>query len=403
MSSRRFPWLPVAVWEFYRTVSRKDFLVSILLAPVLAVGLGFFMAWIEKAESDRVRRVAVAWTGAEERSESLPPLEGFEWVAVSGEEATRAALERSVEGREVEAALLLSPRYAFDGQGELILRRLDPSWKRRLEGHLTAEARRQRAEVRGITASELERFDAPIELAETSPLPDAGARGQEKLVAEILAFLLMMSIFVTGAYMGIGITGEKQARVTEVIVSAIPPQAWIDGKMAAYATIGFLQASLWGLAGLGFVLFSPWNLSADLGGSIAAVAVAYSLLGLAFYAALFAFIYATIKDLQSTSKFQAYLYFLPLLPLFIAEPALENPEAAYIVVLSLLPPFSPILMPMRAAIGGASIWEILGGLLLLSLALYFMLRAAGQAFRIGMLMYGKDVSLPELVRWARES
>jgi hypothetical protein len=30
-----------------------------------------------------------------------------------------------------------------------------------------------------------------------------------------------------------------------------------------------------------------------------------------------------------------------------------------------------------------------------------MRRAAGAAFRIGMLMYGKEISLPELWRWAR--
>ena len=112
---------------------------------------------------------------------------------------------------------------------------------------------------------------------------------------------------------------------------------------------------------------------------------------------------ATIKDLQSTSKFQAYLILLPVTPFLFLDGILESPDALWAVVLSLVPFFSPILMPTRIALGATATWEVWVSLAVLVVSTHFMRLAAGHAFRIGMLMYGKDLSLPELVRWAKES
>lgn len=402
MSSPRFPWWPVAVWEFYRTVMRKDFLLSILLMPVIAVGVGVFTAWLEDREAGRAKRVAVAWTDASAGAPDLPALEGFEWVPLEGDSARREAIQARLESKDLEGALLLPARFAFEGGAELLVRRLDSRWKRSLERHLTAAARVQRAAERGLTNTDLEALDAPVTLAESSPLPQPSGRGERIVGVAVLVFLLA-TIFITGAYMGVGITGEKQARVTEVIVSAVSPQAWIDGKILAYTAIGLMQTGIWGLSGALFAVFSAWAFPVSLKLAFLPIAFAYTALGLFFYTCLFACIYATIKDLQSTSKFQAYLYFLPLIPMIVLEPTLSNPEELYVVILSLLPPFSPMLMPMRVALGGAAVWEIVVGLVLLAAATYGTRRLAGQAFRIGMLMYGKELSLPELLRWAKES
>jgi ABC-2 type transport system permease protein len=71
------------------------------------------------------------------------------------------------------------------------------------------------------------------------------------------------------------------------------------------------------------------------------------------------------------------------------------------MALSQLPLFSPMLVPARFAIGGIQVWELVLSFALLLAGFHFMRRAAGAAFRIGMLMYGKEISLPELWRWSK--
>ena len=56
---------------------------------------------------------------------------------------------------------------------------------------------------------------------------------------------------------------------------------------------------------------------------------------------------------------------------------------------------------MRIALGQAPSWQIATGLVLLAATVWWMRGVAGTAFRVGMLMYGKDLNLPELMRLAK--
>jgi ABC-2 type transport system permease protein len=89
--------------------------------------------------------------------------------------------------------------------------------------------------------------------------------------------------------------------------------------------------------------------------------------------------------------------------MFFVDSAIENPDAPWVVALSQVPFFSPMLLPTRPAVGGVSSWEIPVAIGLLVVAAYLLRRAAGAAFRIAMLMYGKELTLPELIRWAKQS
>jgi ABC-2 type transport system permease protein len=91
-----------------------------------------------------------------------------------------------------------------------------------------------------------------------------------------------------------------------------------------------------------------------------------------------------------------------VIPFIFIETILERPESLFSIVLSWIPFFSPMLMPARIALKAAPTWEWMGALLVLIAATHFMRLMAGTAFRVGMLMYGKEVNLPELLRWAKE-
>lgn len=406
MSERRNEWMPVAIWELNRMLRRKDFLVSVLLTPVIALSVGLIVRWVKDRQAHQENRIAVVRSvhlGApgDTTASPLPPLERFTWVPKSGLEANPEALKAAIERREVDGAVILAADFADSGKVAILVRRESPGWKKKVVPVLQEEVRRLRAATRGLGREDLAKIDAPIAIEEELASSRTRTTKGDRLAALLSVVLVMMSIFISGSYLNIGITGEKQSRMTEVIVSAISPQSWIDGKIVAYTLIGLVQVLLWAASGFVIMLFFTRVMPPQMNVGLLAVFMLFTLLGLTFYTALYAVIAATIKDLQSTQKFQAYLFFLPMIPWLFVEPAIETPDAPWIAAVSLLPPFAPMLMPMRVAVSGAAPWEPIAALIGLVIASWFMRLAAGHAFRIGMLMYGKELTLPELVRWAK--
>jgi ABC-2 type transport system permease protein len=398
MSEPPRAWWIVASWELRRTLRRVDFIVSVLLTPALVLGALAGTAWLEQRSRNRIHTIVVA---GDRDLPKLYPLQGVRWVEVGPAETQRAALLRAVRERRYDGVLFVPADLATGGRPELVVRREIPRVQRRIAEFLSTAAREQRAAASGLDSVALARLDAKVELAVT-PV-DAQARGSraDRMVAIVLMFLVVTVTFVAGSYAMIGISAEKQARVTEVVVSAIPAQAWMDGKILAYSVLGLITGFVWSLSGVWLLMSTMPTVPSSINLTTAAASVLYGTLGFALYVAFFAGVMATLKDFHSAAKLQGDFLILPILPVFLLSPILESPEAAFATVVSLIPLFSPTLMPMRIALGQVPAWQIVLGLLLLAGAVWGMRRVAGMAFRIGMLMYGKDVNLPEIIRLAK--
>ena len=93
---------------------------------------------------------------------------------------------------------------------------------------------------------------------------------------------------------------------------------------------------------------------------------------------------------------------LPLVvPIIILPAVVETPGSTWVVVLSQVPFFSPILMTVRIAVEAARTWEIVTSVALLVASVAIVARVAGRIYRLGILMKGKSPNLPELIRWIR--
>jgi ABC-2 type transport system permease protein len=69
--------------------------------------------------------------------------------------------------------------------------------------------------------------------------------------------------------------------------------------------------------------------------------------------------------------------------------------------MTMIPLWSPMLMPMRYVLGGATLGEVAISLGILLVSTVLVVRAAAKIYRIGVLMYGKRPSARELIRWLR--
>lgn len=379
----------VAAWEFRRYFKWKD----------QAIGLGFFLlvsilafgASIVGGTKGRTVTVALAGIDVE-----APAHGRLRFVTAPEDGPLRLAALRS---GDVAGVLVRRP----DGGYELTVEK-DPRYLVELEAVLEEISRREKLRDAGLSEEDLERILQSTDVAVRFVDPEKERRGlAEKIAAGVFIVILLMAIFTSMAYLLTGITGEKQLRVTEAVVSAITPQAWIDGKIlgiAAYSVVsvgnlvvGGLVLALAARLGTGFSLPS----AAVRPGVLLALAL-FSVLGLLLWNAFFAAVASTIDDPNTSAR--SSLLFLPLLPVLMSLAVLRDPDSPLSIGLAVFPLTSAPALPIRLVLSDPGLLEIAAAVALLIVAIAFFRRLAGRIFEIGILLYGKEPTLPEIARWA---
>ena len=204
-----------------------------------------------------------------------------------------------------------------------------------------------------------------------------------------------------------GITGEKQQRVTEQVVSAIPPQRWVDGKIIGLAGVAIVNALVTALAFATFVIVLvvfvrrvPLTLGFERP-LLVPLLVLLPLLGFALWFTLLAAISATIDDPHTSTK--GSLLMLPVIPVVIAFTLFSRADSAVAQFFAVFPFTSSTVLPVRLLLADVAAWEVPLALVLLVGTIWLLRRAAGKIFAVGMLMYGKEPTLRETLRWVREA
>ena len=84
-----------------------------------------------------------------------------------------------------------------------------------------------------------------------------------------------------------------------------------------------------------------------------------------------------------------------------APPIAGQPNGMLATVMSLIPPFTPVLMLLRQAMpDGVPVWQPWVGLAGAVVFAVGTVWAASRIFRVAILMQGKPPRLAEMVRWA---
>jgi len=103
------------------------------------------------------------------------------------------------------------------------------------------------------------------------------------------------------------------------------------------------------------------------------------------------------KDAQSLS-FPAM--FPMMIPMFVMMPVLKEPLSNFSTIISLIPPFTPMIMTLRLAspvtIPFWQPWAGLGGVFLFTLLVVW---AGARIFRAAILMQGVPLKFSNIMRW----
>ena len=177
------------------------------------------------------------------------------------------------------------------------------------------------------------------------------------------------------------------------------------GKIIGIGCVGLTQYAIW--IAFALLLTTVGAAYLGLGGVITAIPPAtffyfilFYLLGYFLYATLYAGIGAVCTTEQEAQQSQFPIIAMLIVPLLLITMIIKNPDGPPSTILSLIPFFSPMLMFLRINVGTPSIGQILGSIALLLATIVVMIWLVARIFRVGLLMYGKKPSLPEVLRWA---
>jgi ABC-2 type transport system permease protein len=71
------------------------------------------------------------------------------------------------------------------------------------------------------------------------------------------------------------------------------------------------------------------------------------------------------------------------------------------VILSLIPPCTPIVMFLRITVLTPPVWQIALSILLTALTTAGVMWVSARIYRVGILMYGKRPTVRDIVAWMR--
>lgn len=82
---------------------------------------------------------------------------------------------------------------------------------------------------------------------------------------------------------------------------------------------------------------------------------------------------------------------------------INNPNSALAIAASLFPATAPIVMILRMGSEMPPAWQFAASIAIMILSILGILWVSTRLYRVGILMYGKRATLPEIVRWIRYS
>jgi ABC-2 type transport system permease protein len=104
---------------------------------------------------------------------------------------------------------------------------------------------------------------------------------------------------------------------------------------------------------------------------------------------------------QEAQQSSGIISIVAVLPIVFASYFITNPGSAFTIGSSYIPPLTPFMMIIRLGTGSVEMPEIIYTTILMIISCWFMLKISGKIFRTAVLLYGKKVTIREVLRWIR--
>ncbi|HVT45086.1 MAG TPA: ABC transporter permease [Thermoanaerobaculia bacterium] len=414
--------IPILRREYLSRIMTKSFWIATAMFPLLAVAftvLPPIMAAKSKSSIDPI--VIVDLVG-----DYFPVLAGTDEKEVEGTRAPlqldqgggepREAIERRLniraEAGEIQGYVII------DGEtlrsGDLVFHARNPSsaigadW---LRNSLRRSMIKYRLLREGVAGPQIEAAITGISFGIEKATNDPKKK-ESGLAAFFMSFGLVMFIYFAlilyGIYVLRGVLEEKSNRIVEIMVSSVKPFDMMLGKILGIGAVGLTQITIWVLFSL--LITAPQvatvlAISKEFVPAVNAQALiffpVYFVLGYFLYATIYAGIGSMFNTDEEAQQLAGVAQLFLVIPMMVLLPVIKDPNGGLATGLSLFPFFTPILMYLRITIETPPAWQIGLSIVIMVATILLMVWLVSKIYRVGILMYGKKPTIPELVRWLR--
>jgi ABC-2 type transport system permease protein len=404
--------------EYIERVRTKAFVIGTILGPILMAALMVVPMLAARSKSKPLRIAVVDWTGelrgSVEQALSEAKDDGrrrfdVQPAAADSPEAAEAAFKKAVLDKSLDGYLSLPKDAVRTAKASYYGRNVSNfSDLRTLERTVSGVLVTRRLTSAGLDPARVNDLTRALDM-KTIRLSEQGERedrGAAMVLAMILLVILYVGILMWGQTVMTSVIEEKSSRVVEVMAAGVPSTTLLMGKLLGVGAAGLTQFLVWALSLL-LVSLASGSLGAtdmpEVTPLVLVSFVVFYLLGFFFYASLYAAIGAAVNTVQEAQSFVLPVV-LPIVLAMVCWPAvMQSPDGTLAFTVSMIPGMSPLIMFLRIVVLTPPMWQILLSVALLVLGILGVVWFAARVYRVGILMYGKRPTFPEIVRWVRHS
>ena len=427
--------------EYIQVVKKKSFIIGIFLTPVLMAGFMLLPAWLAQKKSTSSEMMAVldnSGTGMGERfAESLETykLEDSDepyyivkniFNVEPGDSVMFKTLDDSlkteISDKKLKYFLVIKPQPQLSDDSVYVVTNSD---------NFTSIGRFEYRLSNLISAVKLEQtnvnlpVDSVLKLTRRIDLQTQNSKGEAvpflvKYFGGLIFVMIMFGMIITyGSLVMRSVIEEKNSRIMEVLVSSVSPFQLMLGKITGLGAATFTQVAIWVLVGVG-IFFVSGSASLDISSDITRLVfnpmvvvffVLFMIVGYLLYSTIFALIGSIVNNEKEAQSFIFPITMSLILPVMVGMHIIQEPNSTLSLALSYIPFFAPTTMMMRIIFLAPTVTEysLFSGILGESILSFIILVSStmiiiwltAKIFRVGILMYGKRPTLPEIVKWIK--
>ena len=223
-------------------------------------------------------------------------------------------------------------------------------------------------------------------------------------IAGIMFFFVVMT---SGGYLMQAVVEEKENRTMEIVITSVTPVQLMTGKIIGNIGVGLTQLIVWFIFGwIGLKVagqFVPVLQDFSLPPNYISTVLLITLPAFVMIAAFMAAIGATMTEMREAQQIQGMFSLSMTVPFYLSNSLMLHPNSTLAYVMSYFPLTSPLTILIRQSVTEIPAWQMALHVVVLVVFAIFAIWFSGKAFRLGMLQYGKKITLKEIFRKSVQS